>query len=154
MTRFPALLLLALILAVASPASGQTLRPAANVSDSLIRVGDLFAGVGAAAETPVAPAPAVGMHITYGAAWLTAIANQNKVAWTQNSPFDQITVTRASRTIGSDAVADRLMGEIAQRQPIANAELELDNPGLRLVVAADAPPSIAIDGLTIDQRSG
>ena len=46
------------------------------------------------------------------------------------------------------------MSEIAAREPVADAELELDNPSLYLAVPADAPSSIAIDGLAIDQRSG
>jgi flagella basal body P-ring formation protein FlgA len=154
MKRFPAILALALALAAASPAWGVTLRPAASVADSLIRVGDLFADAGAAANAPIGPAPAVGMHVTYGADWLAAIASENKLAWTPSSPFDQITVTRATRTIGSDQIIDRIIGEVAERQPTANAEIELDNPALHLVVAADAPPTIAVDGLTIEQRTG
>ena len=154
MTRFPAFFVLALASAAASPAWGQTLRPDANVADSLIRVGDLFADAGAAAAAPVGPAPAVGMHITYGADWLAAIASAHNLAWTPSSPFDQITVTRASRTIGSDAIVSRIMGEIAERQSTANAELELDNPALGLVVAANAPSTISVDGLTIEQRTG
>ena len=154
MKRFPAILALALALAAASPAWGVTLRPAASVADSLIRVGDLYADAGAAANAPIGPAPAVGMHVTYGADWLAAIASENKLAWTPSSPFDQITVTRATRTIGSDQIIDRIIGEVAERQPTANAEIELDNPALHLVVAADAPPTIAVDGLTIEQRTG
>jgi flagella basal body P-ring formation protein FlgA len=154
MKRFPAILALALAVAAASPAWGLALRPAASVSDSLIRVGDLFADAGADASAPVGAAPAVGMHITYGADWLAAIATEHKLAWTPSSPFDQITVTRASRTIGSDEIVDRIMGEIAKSQPTTNAEIELDNPALHLVVAADAPPTISVDGLTIEQRTG
>jgi flagellar basal body P-ring formation protein FlgA len=154
MKQLSVLLGLALALAASSPAWGLALRPAASVADSLVRVGDLFADAGAASAAPVGPAPAVGMHITYGADWLAAIASEHKLAWTPSSPFDQITVTRSSRTIGSDEMVDRIMGEIAKRQPTANAELELDNPTLQLVVASDAPPAISVDGLTIEQRTG
>ncbi len=94
------------------------------------------------------------MHITYGADWLAAIASEHKLAWKPSSPFDQITVTRASLTIGADDITGRLMGEIAKSQPTANAEIELDNPALHLVVASDAPPTISVDGLTIEQRTG
>jgi len=153
MSRLLAFLLLALTLAAATPATGQTLRPTASVADNLIRLGDLFANAGPAAAVPVAPAPAPGMQITYGADWLAAAASEHHLAWSPSSPFDQITVTRAIRTINADQIVGRLMGEIAQRQSTDNAELELDNPGLHLIEAADAPPSIGIDGLTIDQRT-
>jgi flagella basal body P-ring formation protein FlgA len=63
-------------------------------------------------------------------------------------------IVRASRDIDSDAIAQQMMTEITARQPAADAELVLDNPALILAVPADAPDAIAVDGLTIDRRSG
>jgi flagellar basal body P-ring formation protein FlgA len=154
MFRIAAPIVLAAALAIAAPAFGQTLRPAVSVAGSVLRLGDLFADAGDHANDPVAPAPPAGTRITYGPDWLTAIAREHHLAWTPRSPYDQVTIERASRDIGSDAIAQQLMGEIAAREPVADAELELDNPGLHLVVPADAPSSIAIDGLAIDRRSG
>jgi len=149
---------LAAVLAVAcgfAPAlAAPLLRPAVSVAEPVIRLGDLFADAGKRANDPVAPAPAPGMRMTFTADWLAAMAREHQLAWTPSSPFDQAVVARASRTIGADRITAALLGEVAARQPGDDAEILLDNPGLQFVVAADASDTLAIDGLTIDQRSG
>jgi flagellar basal body P-ring formation protein FlgA len=130
------------------------LRPSVTVEGSVIHLGDLFADAGTLAGDPVAAAPAPGMRTTFTSDWLAAMAREHRLAWTPSSAYDQAIVQRASRTIGADRIAHELLAEIGARQRIEDAELQLDNPGLRLVVAADAPDAVAIDGLAIDQRSG
>lgn len=153
MMRFPIFLLAAL--ALAAPALGApTLRPAITVAGGMVRLGDLFADAGARANDAVAAAPLLGTRVTYNADWLAAMAHEHGLDWTPSSPFDLATVERASRTVTIDDISRQMLTEIGTRQPIGDAELQIDNPGLRLVVAADAPDTIAIDGLTVDQRSG
>lgn len=147
-------LLFAAALAAASPASGETLLPVVTVTGPVIHVGDIFAGAGAHAAETIAPAPPAGTRITYGSDWLAAVASEHALAWTPGSPLDQVTIERASRVIESDAIAQQVMSEIAAHDPVENADLELDNPGLSLVVPAEAPPGVAIDGLTVDRRTG
>jgi flagella basal body P-ring formation protein FlgA len=154
MIRLVASILFAAALAAAAPACGQTLRPAVTAESSVLHLGDLFLNAGDRANDPVAPAPPAGMRITYGSDWLAAVAREHGLAWTPSSPFDQVTIERASRDIGSDAIAQQLMSEIAAREPVTDAELELDNPGLHIVVPADATAALAIDGLAIDHRTG
>lgn len=153
MIRLAASIILAAALA-AAPASGQTLRPAVTATSGVLHLGDLFADAGDHADDIVAPAPAAGMRITYGSDWLADVAREHGLAWTPSSPFDQVTIERASRDIGSDTIAQQVMTEIAAREPVEDADFELDNPGLHLVVPADAPTTIAIDGLAIDRRTG
>lgn len=154
MRRFAASLLLSLALLAGAPAMAQTLRPAATVTGPLLRVGDLFANAGSHADETVAPAPPPGTRVTYNSDWLAAIAREHNLGWSPTSSFDQATVERASRAIGPDAIAAQMMSAIAARQPVQDAELQFDNPGLRLIVAVDAPDSIAVDGLTLDERTG
>ncbi len=142
-------------LALAAPALGApTLQPAVTVTGNVVRLGDLFADAGAKADDTVAVAPRPGTRVTYNADWLAATAHEHGLDWRPSSPFDLATVVRASRTVAIDDIAKQMLAEIGARQPIDDAELQLDNPGLRLEIAADAPDAIAIDGLTIDQRSG
>jgi flagella basal body P-ring formation protein FlgA len=145
---------LALALIAAAPAWGQSLRPAVTVAAPVVRVGDIFGGAGSHADETVVTAPPPGTRITYGADWLAAVAREHQIAWSPGSGYDQVTIERASRVIGSDVVAKQLLAEIAQREPIDNAELELDDPSLRLVVPADADDAVGIDGLAIDHRTG
>jgi flagella basal body P-ring formation protein FlgA len=154
MIRTASLVLAAAALAAWPALADPTLRPAVTINAAAIHLGDLFADAGRHAGDVVAAAPAVGTHVTFHADWLAATAHEHQLSWSPRSAYDQATVDRASRAIGADAIAKRLMSEIAASQPVADAELQLDNPGLRLVVAADAPDTLAIDGLDIDQRTG
>ncbi len=153
MTRLVTFLILAGALLIA-PAFGQTLRPAVTATGSVVRLGDLFTDAGDHAGDAVVAAPPPGTRIAYGSDWLAAVAREHRLAWTPSSPYDQVTIVRASRDIGSDAIAQQMMTEITAREPTADAELTLDNPALVLPVPADAPDTIAVDGLTVDHRSG
>jgi flagella basal body P-ring formation protein FlgA len=143
------------VMLLAGPAfADPTLKPSATITGDTILVGDLFADAGAAAKDPVAAAPAIGQRVTYGAAWLAAAAQEHHVNWTPGSDFDQVSVERATRGITADTVSARLLSEIAIGPDAANTDLQLDNPGLRFVVPAEASDAMAIDGLTVDPRSG
>jgi flagellar basal body P-ring formation protein FlgA len=154
MTRIALSLLLAAALVAAAPASGQTLRPAVTVTGGVVHLGDLFADAGSQAGDAVAASPPAGTRITYDADWLAEMAHEHGMSWTPNSPYDQVTIERASRDIASDAIGREMMSAIAASQPIDDAQLVLDNPALDLIVPAEAPDTIAVDGLTVDPRSG
>lgn len=148
-----------LIAALACCAAGAAsaapiLRPTAEVTGPVIRLGDLFADAGAHAQDVVAPAPPPGSRTIFDSAWLAATAREHGLDWTPASSFDQASVERATRTLGIDAISARLLDAIADREPMAGLELQLDNPALHLLVPADAPDTVAVSGLTIDPRSG
>ncbi len=140
--------------AAAAPAVAATLRPTATVEGAVIRLGDLFADAGAHAADVVAPAPPPGSRTIFDAAWLAATAREHQLDWQPASPFDRASVERATRSIAADAITRRLLDEIATRQSIDGAEIQLDNPALRLQVPAEAGDAIAVDSLSIDPRSG
>ncbi|HUZ72603.1 MAG TPA: flagellar basal body P-ring formation chaperone FlgA [Stellaceae bacterium] len=152
MTRL-IVLALAAVLAVSVAHAAPMLRPAVTVSSPVIRIGDLFDGAGAHAHDPVAAAPAAGMRITFGADWLAAMAQAHQLDWTPNSPYDQVTVVRASRIIDANTITQQLMSAIAQSRPVDGAELRLDNPDLHLVVPAGTSDALAIDGLVVEPGS-
>jgi flagellar basal body P-ring formation protein FlgA len=150
----PSLFVTALLLSALPASADPAPRPAVTVRADVIRLGDIFSDAGSRAGDIVAPAPGLGMRTIYDADWLAATAHAHHLSWTPGSAYPQVTVERASRVIDADAILPRLMAEIAQRQSIDAAELQLDNPGLRLVVPAEAADAIAIDGLTVESRSG
>ena len=151
----PALLLLACVcLAGGRAEAAPTLRASSTVADTVIRLGDLFADAGARASDVVAPPPPPGSRTIFDAAWLAATAREHELDWQPGSRLDQASVTRATRAIEADTIAARLLEEIGMRQSVASAEIQLDNPALRLLVAADAPADIAVDGLAVEPRSG
>jgi len=153
MTRILALAFAA-VLALAPSALAQSLKPAVTIDAAVVHIGDVFADAGAHAGDPLVAAPPPGTRITYGADWLAAAAREHNLDWRPRSAYDQVMIVRATRVIDSDAVKRQLLQEIAAREPVDDAELQLDNPGLSLFVPANAATDLAVDGLTIDNRTG
>ena len=129
------------------------LQPSASVTGDTIHIGDLFTNTGTHAMESVAAAPAIGQRVTFSASWLGAVASEHHVAWTPSSDYDRATVERATRFLTADTIGQRLLTEMATNTT-ADTTIQFDNPGIRFVVPAEASDSIALDGVTLDQRSG
>ena len=129
--------------------------PRSRSPSRVVRLGDLFADAGDRAGDAVAPAPPPGMRITYGADWLAAVAREHRLAWTPSSAYDQVTIERASRDIDSDAIraADDERDRRAPARRGRRARARQSRP-CTSSSPPSAPDAIAVDGLTIDQRSG
>ncbi|HVA12247.1 MAG TPA: flagellar basal body P-ring formation chaperone FlgA [Stellaceae bacterium] len=154
MRRF---IVLAALLLTALPGAAfadPMLQPNVTVTGDTIHIGDLFSDAGAHAIDPVAPSPAPGTRVTFNAAWLGAIAREHHLDWQPSSDFDQASVERATRTIAADTVAQRILAEAAPGAQSGDATIQLDNPGLRFIVPAEASDAMALDGLTVDPHSG
>lgn len=144
-----------LLLTLPNQGEAQTrLQPSVTVTGTVVRVSDLFSNAGANASETVAPAPALGTRATYSAAWLGTIAREHKVDWSPRSDFDQAVVERASRVVGADLVAQRLMRAMPITVAGADAEIRLDNSNLHFLVPADSSDDMDVDGLNLDQRTG
>jgi flagella basal body P-ring formation protein FlgA len=151
------LIIIAAFLAVAAPGAALAdpmLLPNVKVSGNTVHLGDLFSDAGAHAADPIAAAPAPGMRVTYNAAWLGAIAREHHLAWQPSSEFDQVSIERAVRSIDGDTIAQRILAAVAPDTAGADASVQLDNPALRFIVPAEASDAMALDGLTVDPRSG
>jgi flagella basal body P-ring formation protein FlgA len=150
-------LILAASLAALSPSlafADTMLLPTATVTGDTIHIGDIFRDAGPHASDPVAPAPAPGTRVTFNAAWLGSVAKEHHLTWQPSSDFDQTSVERASRTIDADTVGQRILAAAAADTPTSDAGIQLDNPGLRFVVPAEASDAMTIDGLNVDPRTG
>ncbi|MCR0980685.1 flagellar basal body P-ring formation chaperone FlgA [Roseomonas populi] len=122
-------LLLVLLLPEVARADLAVLRPVAVVEDSVVRLSDLFDGVGANAARAVGPAPAPGRRIVVEAAQLLAIARGNGVAWRPLTAADTVVVERPGRAVARDEVLDLLRGDLGRMGLDTQAELEL--PGFQ-----------------------
>jgi flagella basal body P-ring formation protein FlgA len=155
MTRF--LLIIAAVATGAVAAAAEaapTLRTNVVVTGPAIRLGDLFSDTGELAVIEIAPSPTLGAKTIFDAAWLAARAHEQKLDWQPKSRYDQTTVERASQAISSEAIVAELTHELANRLPAGRIELVLDTVDLHLFVPAGATPTITIDSLTFDARSG
>jgi flagella basal body P-ring formation protein FlgA len=149
--------ILAAALTAAAPSlafADTMLLPSVTVTGDTIHIGDIFRDAGPHASDPIAPAPALGMHTTFNAAWLGAIAKEHHLNWQPSSDFDQASVERASRSIDADTVSQRILQAAASDTPSTDTSIQLDNPSLHFVVPAEASDAMALDGLNVDPRTG
>lgn len=155
MIRLSGLLPMVVAALVASPAAARpVLQPTVTVQAPVVRLGDIFMDAGTQANDPVAAAPAPGQKATYDSNWLIGVAKEHGLDWQPGSRLEVVTVERASQSISSDAIADRLLQEIGNLQPVDNAQVQLDSVGTRLFAPAGAVPTLTVDGLNFDARSG
>lgn len=137
-----------------TPPPAITLKSVAVIEGDVVRLGDLFHGLGAEAETAVARAPSPGSRVELSSRWLAALALGHGVPWRPSSALDRVLVERASHTIGSAQVEDLILGALSERGLDGQVALLLDNPGLRMQLPAEIEPSLAITGLSYDPGSG
>jgi flagella basal body P-ring formation protein FlgA len=152
-----ALLLLAAGITVAQAtvrAEPVALRSFALIEGDLVRLGDLFDGLGPKAATAVARAPAPGDRVELNSRWLAALARGHGIDWRPASGFERVLVERASNTIGANQIVDVLRDGLAEHGLRGEANIMLDNPALQLVLPAEVQPSLQIAGLAYDETSG
>jgi flagellar basal body P-ring formation protein FlgA len=156
MTRIAPSLAAALLVGfiAGAAAAAPALRGNVVVTGPAIRLGDLFSDAGPRAAVEIAPAPALGGRIVLDAAWLAATAQEQNLAWQPKSRYEQSVVERASQSVPAEAIITELRHELGSRLPGGQSELTLDNADLRLLVPAGAKPSILIDAMSFDARSG
>ena len=130
------------------------LKTEATVGASVVRLGDLFEGLGEEASTAVAGAPAPGDRVTLNAQWLYALARSYALPWRPRSNLDSVVVERASRVIDGPRIEDLLMSAFAERGLDGELSLRFDDPQIRLHLPVDAAPTLALAGLTLDPGSG
>jgi flagella basal body P-ring formation protein FlgA len=117
-------------------------------------LGDLFDGVGERASVGIAAAPPPGSRMTLSATWLAALARSQHLSWVPASSMDQATIERASRVIDAQEIVDQLTQALGRRTPMDDADVRLDRGEPRLVIAAEAPATLAFDSISYDPASG
>jgi flagella basal body P-ring formation protein FlgA len=158
----PSIAALVLGLALAAPAAADQveaggpvrLKPSVVVEDSVLRLGDLFDGLGELAETAVARAPAPGSRVELNARWLAALADGYGVAWQPDSALVGTVVARASRILDAPRIEIELRQALAARGLAGDFAIVLDDPGVRLHLPVSAEPTLGLTGLALDPASG
>ncbi len=153
---------LALSLILTAPAMAESaeipepvrLKSSVVVEDAVLRLGDLFDGLGDLAQTAVARAPAPGSRVELDARWLAALADGYGVAWRPSSALEGTVVARASQTIEGPRIEAELRQALAARGLAGDFSVLLDNPDLRLHLPVTAAPTIGFAALAHDAASG
>ncbi|WP_372425119.1 flagellar basal body P-ring formation chaperone FlgA [Salinarimonas chemoclinalis] len=143
------------VAALAAPVvpAAPRLRGDVIVSGDVIRLGDLVADAPAdIAATPVFHAPALGELGTIQVARLLLAAHALGVADVATGGREQVTVTRAARRIGHEAVAAALAEHVAEAAMLPAGEIEIafDGTPPALLVSPEATEPVAITDLAYD----
>lgn len=160
MRRFPAVVALALTVLAGPAAAGPAapgpvvLKSRVTVEGPVVRLGDLFDGLGERGATVVARAPEPGRRVEVGARWLGAVAQAYTLPWRPESRFDKTVIERASQVIDSRRIEDEMRRALAQRGVSGNIDLVLDNPSLRLHLPTDAEATLVVTSLSHDPGTG
>lgn len=146
---------LLILLLLACPAAAQelaTLRPFAAVDGPVVRLSDLFDGVGERGATALGPSPAPGQRLVVEAAQLQAIARSQGIAW-RPIGGDRVVLERPGRAISTTEVQALLREALEPMGLDAEAEVELTAFTAPLVPAA-AFVQLAIEQATLEAQLG
>lgn len=128
------------------------LKGAPMVTGETVTLGDVFDGAGSAAARELAPAPAPGATRSFDPDWLSGEAAAAGLAWRNPDGVLRVTVTRASRLVPGDAVADLVAAALKARQGGRWAVTLDDQRGLHAPAGVDLAPRVL--ALAHDPRTG
>ncbi len=137
-----------------APAAPVSLRATVVIEEDILRLGDLFDGLGAEADTAVARAPAPGRQVELTARWLRALAQGFGLDWLPVPGQDRAVVLRASQVIDAGSVEQEILATLSRRGQTGELSVLLDNPGIALHLPTSAEPSMALTGFRHDPSSG
>lgn len=133
-----------------------TLRERADLSDDIIRLGDLWENLDPKqADTIVAKAPQPGKRISVDGRWLSGIAATHGVKWAPRTAMDRIVLDRAGRTIDMQAVEGQMRSLLESEGVNGPFDLEFTNRNaVNIMVPANAADRIALHDLNLDRARG
>jgi len=131
-----------------------TLASRAIIDDTVIRLGDIFQGVGKYADRVVAYAPQPGARAVFDARWLQRMATSFRLNWRPTSRNDRLVVERASRIISRNDIETILHQRLVDEGGKASSRVILSNRSFRLYVPVNQPIALSIDQLNFDPSNG
>ena len=139
-----------------STTTGETiLRDSVTVSDSLIRLGDLFLNAGDKAAVEVAYASAAGKRLVFDVHKLYRIARSHGLDWRPMSKNDRAVVERESVMVGGDDIKEYILASLPSYGIDPDTVVvDLNNPMVKLYLPAELNTSILVEDLTYSPGNG
>ncbi len=124
------------------------------VNSKIVRLGDLFTNTGEKAEVSVAYAPEPGKRSLLDARWLYRVAHNYKIDWKPLSALTQAVVERESVTVPQDDIKAQILNALADQGATGEMDIEFTSPLQQLYLPADADPTLSVEGLSYQPRTG
>ncbi|MEA1938791.1 MAG: flagellar basal body P-ring formation chaperone FlgA [Pseudomonadota bacterium] len=152
MTRI--LLLTALLLIVAAPASAALLKSDIRVNGDQVLLSDIFADLPDGIDRAIAPAPKPGGQYVLDRRTITRVAARYRVSWSGPATMTGATITRVARSVEAPAIAESLADQINIEGDFeGDIRVELNNRATRLHLAGNAKPVLDFENVRIDPLS-
>jgi len=140
--------------ALAMTAAPVMLRGQTVVDERIIRLGDLFSGVGdELADKAIAYAPDPGRRAVFDSRWLYKVARAYGLDWRPLTLEDQAVIERASTVIGSEEIEARLLDALLNEGISDDIKVELSNARFEIHLPEGAPTDLEVEDLSYNQRS-
>lgn len=135
------------------------LKPAIVVEGEAVTLGDLFndgvfAQVPEAAKVPIVAAPHPGDSLSIDAISVQRFAAAHNINWPNTQGLDSVKIERASQIIDAARIETTLLDVLADRGMTGRWRIRFSGPTPMLHAPLDAKPTIAVDTLDIDARTG
>lgn len=135
-----------------------TLMPNAVLDDGVVRLGDIFQGVGDNADRVVAYAPRPGSRAVFDARWLGRVAKAYKLNWRPSSKADRIVIERASQIITKGDVENLLQQQLREDGSDPSDRAVLSNRAFSLHLptnqANGGELDLGVEQMSVDPNSG
>lgn len=135
-----------------------TLKSTVTVTDGVVRLGDIFHGIGESADSVVAYAPRPGARAVFDARWLSRVATAYKLNWQPSSTVERIVIERASHMISKAEIEALLQQRLIDDGGDASSQAILSNRSfvlhLPIDVASSTPPTLDVQQFNMDVSTG
>ena len=128
----------------AAGAEAALLRSTVAIDGDVIRLGDIFSGVGEQAPLIVAKAPPPGERIVIRSGQLAAIAENAGLKWSSESRFTRSTITRRARVVLPEEIESRVVAALRKEGLAESWRIELGGADLTAKVALDEERPVRI----------
>lgn len=131
------------------------LRPIVTVDGDVVRLGDLFEGAGASADVALFGAPSPGASGQISTTRIFSAARENGFVGADYRGLTTVTVKRAGRRVGADAISTAIAARLASDHRLpADTEVELNAGQMEVVVENIASDTVEIRSLSFNGASG
>ena len=139
-------------------AEAAVLRPHVSVTGDTVTLGDLFDDAGTASDIVIASAPRPGAPTAISVSRISQVARRNGIAWRNTQGLTRIVVSRSGIPLAPEITRAALAEAIAEEAPTVAAkgliEVVFTSGADRLMVTDDEIPSLAVEQVAFDNRSG
>ncbi|WP_339639389.1 flagellar basal body P-ring formation chaperone FlgA [uncultured Parvibaculum sp.] len=143
---------------VITAAGAAELRPAVTVTGDTVTLGDLFDNAGDAAAVIVANAPAPGTRGEISVSRISLAARRNGIEWRNDAGLTHVVVARNGTQVPDMEVAAAIANAIeAQSSALPSSsqlQVDFENGMAGIQVADGAEPTVKVEQLAFNQRSG